>query len=701
MKRILFFLGGVLLFSQALIAQNYNFSVVSPSGHTLYYRIDNTFSSPSVIVCPPTTKSAYEESWEFTPYPFDMSDVYPAPTGSLIIPNTVSWGGTLYSVAGIDSYAFSKCTGLTSVTLPNNLIFIGIYAFYNCTLLSSINIPNTVQHIYTFAFANCYSLTTISLPNSLDGIWSGTFQNCSGLTTVTMPSTMSGSIGEAAFQGCSSLTAISIPQGIVGIGNGAFQSCSSLATVLLPQSLSAIGANAFAQCTSITDIVIPDYVLTIGSEAFRYCSILKHVTLGKNVNYIENYAFANNANNDTIRFRRSEFPPEASSYWTCSQYCFKHTSENRQIRFEVPCGMVPFYRNAIYNNYSTSNPVYAVNINNLTALSSNNNHGTAVISRPASCDSAAIVNAIPTNGYRFTYWGDGDTNNPRSINVTCDTTVTAYFAANMCQINVSSNNPSYGYVTGGGTFIFHDTVEIRAFPNAHYHFIRWSDGNTDNPRQYIVNGDANIVATFAIDTHSVTVTANNIAFGNTTGGGSFPYGTATTVSASAYSGYQFVQWSNGETSNPYTFAVLNDMSLTAIFLPTHTVNVASANPSMGTVSGGGQFAEGATCTITAISNSGYQFDHWQDGNTDNPRNVIVTSDATFVAYFVPTQGINETNEDSIKVYSCNGKIIVEGIYEDVRVFDMVGRNVRNETLSAGVYMVKVDDYPAHKVVVIM
>ena len=67
----------------------------------------------------------------------------------------------------------------------------------------------------------------------------------------------------------------------------------------------------------------------------------------------------------------------------------------------------------------------------------------------------------------------------------------------------------------------------------------------------------------------------------------------------------------------------------------HTITATSANPAMGTVTGGGTYNGGATATLTAIPNTGYHFVQWQDGNTQNPRTITVTGDATYTATFAP------------------------------------------------------------------
>ena len=69
-----------------------------------------------------------------------------------------------------------------------------------------------------------------------------------------------------------------------------------------------------------------------------------------------------------------------------------------------------------------------------------------------------------------------------------------------------------------------------------------------------------------------------------------------------------------------------------------TITVNSNNDAWGTVSGAGSYADGATATLTATPKEGYLFVKWQDGNTDNPRTITVTADATYTAYFeaIPT-----------------------------------------------------------------
>lgn len=308
--------------------------------------------------------------------------------------------------------------------------------------------------------------------------------------------------------------------------------------------------------------------------------------------------------------------------------------------------------------------------------------------------------------YHFTCWNDGMTDNPRTITLTQDTSFTAHFAPN--QYTLTVNADEHGSTTGGGTYNFGDTITIQAFPEEHYHFIRWNDGNTENPRWYRIEEDITLTAFFAIDTHTVSVVSNDIIRGMVEASGTeFAYGTPCTVTATAYTGYTFAGWDNGVTANPYTFAVVSDVELTALFIAegeeVYTVTVESADPSMGTVSGGGQALYGGTLTIMAIPNDGFRFIHWNDGNTENPRTVTVTGNVTYTAYFESTtQGINEPDNHTITVYPNPTSGIVKIASDDVTridVYSVNGKLVKSvskqsvidlSSLPSGVYTLRVE-----------
>ena len=142
-----------------------------------------------------------------------------------------------------------------------------------------------------------------------------------------------------------------------------------------------------------------------------------------------------------------------------------------------------------------------------------------------------------------------------------------------------------------------------------------------------------------------------------------------------------------------------------------TISAISGTSSGGYVEGGGVYNEGEQCTLTAIAYGGYRFDHWDDNSTQNPRTFTVSGDATYIAYFVSTQSIDDIDDAGIIVYAKDHKIhIDETIGETVCIYTLDGRMVASlpkasehvviHVTSSSVYIVKVGDRPAQKVVVL-
>jgi hypothetical protein len=121
---------------------------------------------------------------------------------------------------------------------------------------------------------------------------------------------------------------------------------------------------------------------------------------------------------------------------------------------------------------------------------------------------------------------------------------------------------------------------------------------------------------------------------------------------------------------------------------------------MGIVTGGGYFLYGDSVMLIASPNPSFMFDHWHDGDTNNPRYVMATSDATYIAYFSQNSTIEDASINNMVIYVENGRIIVNEQTEPVRVFDITGREVKNESLPTGTYLIKIGNYPVCKVVVI-
>ena len=107
-------------------------------------------------------------------------------SGGVIIPETIAFDGTTYSVTSIGDGAFANHSGLTSVTIPNSVTSIGNYAFFNCSGLTSVTIPNSVTTIGEFAFAYCSGLTSVIFNAEKCTKMISAFSDCTNITSLTI-----------------------------------------------------------------------------------------------------------------------------------------------------------------------------------------------------------------------------------------------------------------------------------------------------------------------------------------------------------------------------------------------------------------------------------------------------------------------------------------------------------------------------------
>ncbi len=529
------------------------------------------------------------------------------------------------SITSIGNSAFSGCSGLTSVTIPNSVTSIGDYAFSDCSSLTSITIPNSVTSIGGGVFYNCSSLTSIDIPNSVTSIGYGAFADCSSLTSITIPNSVT-SIGYYAFEYCSGLTSITIPNSVTSIGDYAFASCSSLTSVTIPNSVTSIDEGTFYNCSGLTSVTIPNSVTSIGYDAFASCNSLTSVTIGNSVTSIGAAAFfgCNFLQNITCL---STIPPTMAS-----NNVFPYPN---MAFVSVPCGSLSAYTapTSFWNMFfmgRISELNFALNL-----VVNNSDWGTVNMER-TNC-STVILTATANEGYHFEGWSDGETANPRTLVMTEDTEITAIFEEQeVITYNVTTgvNNEIMGSVEGAGIYVENTTATLTAVANYGYHFVAWNDGETANPRTITVTSDTNFIATFAINTYELIANVNNQSMGSVIGAGEFDYLSQVTLTAMANVGHHFVSWNDGNTNNPRTIVLTNDTIITANFeVNTYTIIANVENDAMGTVSGGGEYTYGSTATLTAEPNACFSFVAWNDGNTENPRTITVSDNASLTASF--------------------------------------------------------------------
>lgn len=205
-------------------------------------------------------------------------------SGNISIPETVSNGGTTYTVTGIYADAFLGCDGLTSVTLPQGITVIGEEAFKGCTALTAIRIPSTVTSIEKSAFAQCEGITSIIIPDATTEFGTNIFQDCTGLTSVTLPAGIE-TIANSMFSGCTGLTEFEIPSTVTVLDGGAFYNCSGLTKISIGKGVKTIGTNALNGCSAMQEIIVDEdnenYSSYDGCLYTKDFATLKQIALAK------------------------------------------------------------------------------------------------------------------------------------------------------------------------------------------------------------------------------------------------------------------------------------------------------------------------------------------------------------------------------------------------------------------------------------
>jgi hypothetical protein len=257
-------------------------------------------------------------------------------TGDVIIPSTVSYNDTVFSVTSVYTNAFNGSNELKSITLPNSIASIGTGAFYGCTGLQSIyldaanpyflftngilynksqsqiiccltnttgkiEIPQTVTTILSGAFYGCTEIKSVVIPNSVNSINSQAFYNCTGLADVIIgDSTNTGirssvSIQSTAFNGCAGLTTLSLNVPIASYYYP-FQNLISLKTLTIGNSVSTIDNIIFSALPELSKVILGQSKLnpvniTVAPGAFKGSNKLDSLVLNcnlQNTNYINN-----------------------------------------------------------------------------------------------------------------------------------------------------------------------------------------------------------------------------------------------------------------------------------------------------------------------------------------------------------------------------------------------------------------------------
>jgi hypothetical protein len=428
------------------------------------------------------------------------------------------------SVTTIESSAFSYCSGLTSVSIPNSVTTIESSAFGGCSGLTSVSIPNSVTSIGNSAFSYCSGLTSVTIGNSVTSIGNSAFFYCSGLTSVSIPNSVT-SIGNSAFRACSGLTSVTIGNSVTTIGDYAFANCSDLTSVTIGNSVTTIGDYAFANCSGLTSVSIPNTVTSIGNSAFSYCSGLTSVTIGNSVTTIGNGIFYSCSSLTSI------FVNVNNTVYSSNNGVLFNKDQTRLICF--PAGKTGSY--TIPNSVtSIENGAFSdcIGLTSVTIGNSVTSIGNGAFSYCSGLSSVTIGNSVTSIGdYAFR---------------DCIGLTEMYVKAQKPPAIIGSAKPFYNVSTTIPVHIPCGT--IKAYQSATYYWRAFTNKIDDIPLYDI-----------SVQSNDTTMGSANITQANTC------IDSTAIISATPNNGYHFVQWNDGNTTNPRTITVTQDTSFTATF----------------------------------------------------------------------------------------------------------------------------------------
>lgn len=368
---------------------------------------------------------------------------------------------------------------------------------------------------------------------------------------------------------------------------------------------------------------------------------------------------------------------------------------------------------------------FTENTYTVTVSANPSNGGTATGGGTFTHGQSCTVTATANTGYTFSNWTENgnvvSTNASYTFNVEGNRSLVANFTENTYTVTVSANPSNGGTTSGGGTYNHGQSCTVIATSADGYTFMNWTENGSvvsnDANYSFVVTSNRTLVANFEEqlpDTYNINVSPNPNIGGTVTGGGNYEGGQQCTVTATANTGYTFINWTeNGDevtTNASYTFVVAGNRTLVANFtLNNYTISVTADPTEGGMITGAGNYDHGITCTLTATANENYEFINWTKNgievSTDATFTFIVTASEEYVAHFNFDDYVIE-NTSSCQIYpnpfTDALRLTTDHTAHSISVYDLYGRLLKKQEVSstqfeldlsefsAGTYLLQVD-----------
>jgi hypothetical protein len=607
---------------------------------------------------------------------------------------------TEVTMTGVDSIAdaaFYKCEELTSIALGDSLRFLGNYAFEGCTKIEGhIKFPKPLEYIGWKNFSGCRKITGIDLSDELKGIGWEAFRECSGITKLTLPGKLE-AVADGAFYNCWNIESkLVFPATMKNIGFRAFHNCEKLQGIDLKHAseLESIGFQAFYGCDGLTgELWIPDAVTTVGKEAFWFCSGINSLYIGASLTEVGENAFISFPSGNLTSIIVNKNNPKYDSREDCN-------------------AMIETATNTLYKGCCRSFIPQSV-----TAIGDDAFQGCDIIGEINIPDGVTSIGddafahcyrlrEIPQL-YSIVTIGD-------QAFEACYSMPGIIFGSQLKEIGRAAFNACVNLQHATFKSSTPPTVGEWAFIyDPEYSPYMFIPCNSTAAYQAAMPEHEKFIES---DTYTVSVVSNDVEMGKVSyKSHDLCESNTVTVTAIPEPGFRFLNWTGGISQNPCTFSVQGDLFLVAYFEAEpeqeYTIRALSNDSTQGTVTSGGLYLENATATLTAVPKECYQFLKWQDENTDNPRSIVVTSDATFTAFFDVADGIDGNFADGVQIYSVNNTIVIGNAENSsVSIYNSTGQLLINEAAIAtnkfvisvehqGIYFVKVGKNKVQRVLI--
>ena len=337
------------------------------------------------------------------------------------------------SVDTISERLFWNCDDLIDVTISNNTTYIAKSAFNESNNITNVTIGNGIKTIDDNAFRLCGKLTNLTIGASLAELGNafyGTSITSITLSANTIDEYCKTIANNLLYKNSSytqaprtllingeEVTSLVIPNTVETISERLFWNCDGLTNVTILDSVKHIADYAFNESDNITTSTIGNGIISIGREAYKSCDHLLSVAIGANVATIGNTAFYNNYNLKEI-ICHAVIPPILDG--------LAFTPDVLSSVY-IPCGTSDSYKASSWNSYC-KNFVEPASEMTFIVQTADSIQGSVIVDQMPTCNNdTAIFHAEPNPLYEFIGWSDGNTDNPRTLVLTQDTSLVAHF----------------------------------------------------------------------------------------------------------------------------------------------------------------------------------------------------------------------------------------------------------------------------------